>query len=210
MSELDHKVRRRSAGVSGQLVEDSQLLWQRAADAVAEAKGLCRQVQRHVPHDAAPAWARPLNRRGGLGLRRPPMNDDDSRLDGHGASPSGTVELSSPQDLPTARRLVGDIAAAAGLVSQRVAGLVLALSEVATNALVHGGGSATVLVHNRPEAVVVDVRDRGPGPSRVVVDRLPKPESLGGRGLWLAGQACDRVEVIGSVTGSVVRLIMDL
>ena len=93
---------------------------------------------------------------------------------------------------------------------QRVAGLVLALSEVATNALVHGGGSATVLVHARPEAVVVDVRDHGPGAGAGAADRPPVPESLSGRGLWLADQVCDHMEVIGSVTGTVVRLVMNL
>ena len=120
------------------------------------------------------------------------------------------MEVSGPADLVVVRRLVGDFAMAAGLVPQRVAGLVLALSEVATNALVHGGGWAMVLMHTRPEAVVVDVRDRGTGAGYETAAGPPPPGSPGGRGLWLAGQVCDHMEVIGSVTGTVVRLVMDL
>lgn len=64
--------------------------------------------------------------------------------------------------------------------------LVLALDEMASNALRHGRGSVQVVVQLTPDAYVVDVSDQAVGtPPTPAVDRDP---SQGGLGLYLIAE----------------------
>jgi anti-sigma regulatory factor (Ser/Thr protein kinase) len=108
------------------------------------------------------------------------------------------------------RALVGANAARAGLSEERVADLVLAVNEIATNSILHGGGKGTVRVWREPDALVCEVRDGGRIKDPLAGRRRPAKGSVGGHGLWLANQLCELVQVRTFATGSVVRLHLRL
>lgn len=55
------------------------------------------------------------------------------------------------------------LTAGVGLHSDQVDRLTVALSEAATNAVVHGGGTATILITDGPGELAVEVRGEGAG-----------------------------------------------
>ena len=99
-------------------------------------------------------------------------------------------------------------AARAGLLSSRIADLVLAVNEVATNSLSHGGGEGRMRVWHGDRSVVCEVSDAG-HMDRPLVDRQrPGADPREPRGLWLANQLCDLVQLRSSRSGTTVRLHM--
>lgn len=66
--------------------------------------------------------------------------------------------------------------------------LVLAVSEAAENAVLHGRPPVTVTAWTARDRVVVSVHDAGPGPASPVAGLVPDTSSVGGRGLWLCHQ----------------------
>jgi anti-sigma regulatory factor (Ser/Thr protein kinase) len=101
-------------------------------------------------------------------------------------------------DLPRVRQRVGAAAAAAGLDENRCEELVLAVYELACNAILHGGGAGRLLLSRVEGSVRCQVSDDGPGFGDVA--------SPGG-GLWLAGQLSDWMEIDdGADNGAVVTL----
>jgi anti-sigma regulatory factor (Ser/Thr protein kinase) len=99
-------------------------------------------------------------------------------------------------------------AARAGLLSSRIAELVLAVNEVATNSLSHGGGAGRLRVWRGAHSLVCEVTDAG-RLDRPLVDRnRPSADPQDGRGLWLANQLCDLVQLRSSPAGTTVRLHM--
>ncbi|GAA3350617.1 anti-sigma factor RsbA family regulatory protein [Amorphoplanes nipponensis] len=93
-------------------------------------------------------------------------------------------------------------AAAEGwLPPERLENLLLALSEVATNGIRHGGERRELRVWLTEEAVVCEVTDDGAVPPDPLAGYLP-PRSgrIGGMGLWLVQQLCDAM-AIRSVDG---------
>jgi anti-sigma regulatory factor (Ser/Thr protein kinase) len=111
-------------------------------------------------------------------------------------------------DLRYVRLLVGSEAKAFGLSDQRTADLVLAVDEIATNSLLHGGGRGSVWVWRAAAAVICEVQDEGRIEDPLAGRRRPSPESIGGRGLWIANQLCELVQVRTFSSCSVVRLHM--
>jgi anti-sigma regulatory factor (Ser/Thr protein kinase) len=112
------------------------------------------------------------------------------------------------QTLSEVRSAVSRCAKEAGLSTERTNDLVIAANEVATNSLRHGGGHGTLLVWRFNESVLCEVRDRG-RITNPMVDRVrPDQRSSGGRGLWLANQLCELVQIRSDSTGTVVRLHM--
>ena len=84
----------------------------------------------------------------------------------------------------------------------------LAVNEVATNSIIYGGGEGTLSLWQSGETVVCEVSDRGRNVDPLAGRRRPRPEALRGRGLWIANQVCDLVQVRAFVSGGVVRLHM--
>jgi anti-sigma regulatory factor (Ser/Thr protein kinase) len=106
------------------------------------------------------------------------------------------------------RGLVALNAAGAGLSASQIGNLILAVNEVATNSLVHGGGKGTLRIWSDLNALTCEVRDSGHF-DRPLVDReRPAPRASGSRGLWLANQLCDLVQIRTLPTGTAVRLHM--
>jgi len=82
------------------------------------------------------------------------------------------------------------------LPPDRVEVLVLALSELASNGIRHGGDSRELRVWVNSAAVVCEVTDDGPNAPGPLAGYLPPVLGVvGGMGLWLVGQICDAFSV---------------
>lgn len=124
-------------------------------------------------------------------------------------SRAATFTCESVDDLVVARRLVQGEAAKAQLGWDTAGDLVLAVNEVLTNALTHGRPPARLYVYREGPALACHVHDLGPGFIDPLAGYLPPPrEPTSGRGLWLARQLCDSVEIGRDAAGSHVRLLM--
>jgi anti-sigma regulatory factor (Ser/Thr protein kinase) len=110
--------------------------------------------------------------------------------------------------LGAVRQLVAARAAAAGLWEQRAGDLVLAVDEVATNSVVHGGGQGVLRVWCEPDAMICEVSDDGAIVEPLAGRERPPDGHFGGRGLWLCNQLCDLVQLRSFADGGVVRLHM--
>lgn len=106
------------------------------------------------------------------------------------------------------RGFVYSEAAAVRLPSARADDLVLAVNEVATNSMRHGGGEGVLAIWADGDGLVCEVRDRGWFVQPLVGRVRPTTERMGGRGLWLVNQLCDLVQIRSSAEGTVVRLYM--
>ena len=106
------------------------------------------------------------------------------------------------------RGLAGRYAADAGLPSLSVANLVVAVNEVATNSVVHGGGKGWFRIWRDAGALSCEVRDAGRIDKPLVDRELSSADAYGSRGLWLANQLCDLVQIRSLPEGTAVRLHM--
>ena len=106
------------------------------------------------------------------------------------------------------RRAVAREARAAGLSETLIDDFVLAVNEIASNTVRHGGGCGKLRIWDDGRAVICEVADRG-SIGDPLAGRIEPPEDHeGGRGLWMATQLCDLIQVRSFPTGSVVRLHM--
>ena len=113
-----------------------------------------------------------------------------------------------PADLGAVRAIVSRHAADAGLSEARANDLLVAVNEIATNSLVHGGGRGSLNLWRQPDALVCEIVDEGRIVQALVGRERPRADKEGGRGLWLANQLCDLVQVRCFADGSKVRLHM--
>jgi anti-sigma regulatory factor (Ser/Thr protein kinase) len=111
-------------------------------------------------------------------------------------------------DLHRVRHFVEEEGRRGGLERRRLDDFVLAANEVATNSLRHGGGRGTVRVWSEDGALVCDFSDSGRFEAPLVGRRRPSASQFGGRGLWIANQLCDLVQIRSGGAGSLVRLRM--
>ena len=101
-------------------------------------------------------------------------------------------------------RLAGDLAAE-GVIDAKALEMLVAATEVGTNAVRHGGGIEEVRVGRVDGRFVCEVIDRGGGFDDPVAGYLaPRPGS--GTGLWVARQLTWRVESFHSPRGFTVRM----
>lgn len=110
-----------------------------------------------------------------------------------------------PGRLRELRSSLAGSARTAGLDDERVADLVVAANEIASNSLLFGGGHGAVRLW-RDDAVVCEVRDAGTITDPLIGRRLPGFDEHDSRGLWMVNQLCDLVQVRSSAAGTVVRL----
>jgi anti-sigma regulatory factor (Ser/Thr protein kinase) len=115
-----------------------------------------------------------------------------------GAMPSRApdVDLVLEEGLPAMRRSILDAACTRGRDDTLVEPFVLAANEVATNALVHGGGHGRVRLWVDDRELLCVVSDAGHGLDDALAGFTPpSPGRVGGRGLWIARQVCDSVRI---------------
>jgi anti-sigma regulatory factor (Ser/Thr protein kinase) len=115
------------------------------------------------------------------------------------------VALSTLRSLRTS---VHDRAVSAGLGPQRARDLVLAVIEVCSNSIVHGGGGGVLRSWTTPMSLVHEVNDAGHIDDPFVGRLLPAHDQAAGRGLWLVNEVCDLVQLRSSPEGTIVRLHM--
>lgn len=121
--------------------------------------------------------------------------------------PPSAQELAfGPADLAALRRAVAEAGRAVGLDADRTDDLVLCADELAANSLLHGGGSGVLRVWRDGDELVCEVSDAGVIADPLVGRHPPSLERTGGRGLWLANQLCDLVQLRSGPAGTVVRV----
>ncbi|MBB3676182.1 sensor histidine kinase [Modestobacter versicolor] len=111
------------------------------------------------------------------------------------------------------RHAVGERLAALGGSPDLVEDLHLAVDEMSSNAVRHGGPPVQLRLWASAERVVCRISDRGPGMDDPFAGYGPAHGddlSRGGMGLWLARQLCDHVDVIDDGRGLTVRLATSL
>ena len=101
------------------------------------------------------------------------------------------------------------MAARAGTPPERVADLVLAVNEIGSNSVEHGPGHGRLRLWAADDGVTAEVADSGtanlPFPGMVA----PPAAGVRGRGLWLASELCDVLQVWSDAGGTVVRLRLE-
>jgi anti-sigma regulatory factor (Ser/Thr protein kinase) len=123
--------------------------------------------------------------------------------------PATAEELRFDMDtLPDVRGLVHRLAGAAAIEPARINSLVLSVNEIATNSVRHAGGKGILKVWEDGDALVCEVTDTGRIEEPLVGRRRPELDQPNGRGLWLANQLCDLVQVRAFENGGTVRIYM--
>jgi anti-sigma regulatory factor (Ser/Thr protein kinase) len=104
------------------------------------------------------------------------------------------------------RAVVESSLLARGYGRDRAEDVVLAVNEVATNAVEHGAGEALISVWEGPDAFVFEVQDTGSLRDPLPGLRAPHPSEARGRGVWIARQLCDSLHVWPERNGTHVRM----
>jgi anti-sigma regulatory factor (Ser/Thr protein kinase) len=85
--------------------------------------------------------------------------------------------------------------------------LILAVNELASNSVRHGGGRGTLRYWREAQALVCEVHDAGHIEDPQVRLTRPGLDAHSGRGLWLVDQLCDEMQIRSSRAGTVVRVL---
>jgi anti-sigma regulatory factor (Ser/Thr protein kinase) len=111
-----------------------------------------------------------------------------------------------PDSLAGLRMLVTQLALRAGFDRETAGALVLAAKEAATNCLRHGGGEGILRMWRDHDTLVCELRDTGHLADPLAGRVRPDHDQCGGRGLWMANQLCDLVQLRTTAAGNVARL----
>jgi anti-sigma regulatory factor (Ser/Thr protein kinase) len=114
-----------------------------------------------------------------------------------------------PGELPWLRGVVRSRAGELGLSAERTRDLVLAVNEIAVNTLMHTPGPGTLQMWASQRGVICEVRDTGHITDPLAGRRRPAVDATRGRGLWMANQLCDLVQVRSTIGATTVRLHLD-
>jgi anti-sigma regulatory factor (Ser/Thr protein kinase) len=120
--------------------------------------------------------------------------------------PGATALFFDAPELARVREVVAEQGTAAGLDPTRIEDLKRAVNEVATNSIMHGGGTGTLRTWITDDRIVCEVRDFGWIRDPMVGRLRPSPTSERGRGLVLAHHVCDLVQMYTCQTGTTTRL----
>lgn len=113
-------------------------------------------------------------------------------------------------ELHDVRALIAATATAGGLSSNRTNDLMAAVSELAANSILYGGGRGLVTVWGEEGAIFAEIADGGTITDPTVGQVRPDPKAEHGRGLYIANRVCDEVSIDSGPTGTRIRLRMDL
>lgn len=157
-----------------------------------------RRTHRHLCMDGAREHSPHIPRHAPIPLLEPaPLS----------AAPDGAVTWPfGPRELREVRTRVRAVGGAAGLRPSVVEDLALAAHEIAANSVEHGGGRGSMRTWLSDWSLVVEVTDGGHIADPLIGRLAPPPELVGGRGLWMAQQLCDLLQLRTSPSGTTVRL----
>ena len=118
----------------------------------------------------------------------------------------GTVEVDQPFDghgLYGLRETLAAHASRLGAGEDQIDHLLIVASELATNAVRHGGGAGRVRLWHHQGTLFCQVSDHGPGIADPTVGAtLPDPTtSEGGRGLWICRRLAARLSIENAADG---------
>jgi anti-sigma regulatory factor (Ser/Thr protein kinase) len=108
--------------------------------------------------------------------------------------------------LAAVRKRVKEAAEQTGIGPRRAADLVAAASELAANSVAHGGGTGQMVIWREGNRLLLDFEDRGTIEEPLAGRLHPATDQRGGRGLWLANQLCDLVQIRSGALGTTVRV----
>ncbi len=121
--------------------------------------------------------------------------------------PSNAVERDfGVGELGGVRRFVREQAKNAGLPQTRIDDLLIAVNEIAGNTLSYAGGFGILRTWQADGSLVCEIRDRGTMNDLLAGRQIPGPDALGGRGLLMANQLSDLVQLHPGPAGTTVRL----
>jgi anti-sigma regulatory factor (Ser/Thr protein kinase) len=120
---------------------------------------------------------------------------------------SGALPFGS-DDIRMVRDHVASHVVLSGMDAERGFDLLVAVTEIATNSLLHGGGRGELRVWHDEGTVICEVSDHGALGDPLAGREAPSVDREGQRGLWIANQLCDLVQIRVYETGTVVRLHM--
>lgn len=104
------------------------------------------------------------------------------------------------------RAIADRLAADFGLSDCRASEFVLAVDELATNSVRHGGGGGRMRIWPDADDLVGEIHDAGRVDQPLAGRVHPLLNDENGRGLWLVNQLCDLVETRSTPTGTTIRL----
>jgi serine/threonine-protein kinase RsbW len=119
-------------------------------------------------------------------LGPPDARDSRDASAGDGEATPLLSESFSAQTVTALRHLLTARVSAAGLTGDVAEDLVLAVHELVTNAVLHGGGRGRLDLFRRAHLLVCEVTDHGHERGADLPVNLPATNTPGGRGLWLA------------------------
>lgn len=124
--------------------------------------------------------------------------------------PAWTPRLDQPTGLSSARLFLREEAVKAGVTSERAMDLTMAANEILTNALRYGRGVVALWGWPEDGRFLCQIQDDGPGIADPLAGYLPPADAMeAGRGLWLARQLVDLLQIVPNSTGTTVRLYVD-
>jgi anti-sigma regulatory factor (Ser/Thr protein kinase) len=109
------------------------------------------------------------------------------------------------QLLPDVRHFALQLAANLGLPEDRREDLAMAVAELTTNSVIHGGGSGVLRLWAEGDDILCQVEDCGQLSDPLAGRFLPPPGQPGGRGLVLVNYLTDLVRVHTTSTGTTIR-----
>ncbi len=123
---------------------------------------------------------------------------------------SAMVTSIYPTDPGDSRRFTASFALAVGLTVDRIADAVLAVDELVSNTVTHGGGYGQLAAWTDSLRAVFEVSDAGYITDPLAGRRLVDPIAVSGRGLALVHRQSDLVRIYTSAKGTAVRAYFNL
>ncbi len=112
----------------------------------------------------------------------------------------------SAGDLLELRTLVSGWAWGEAMTGEPAEELVLAIHEIAANSVRHGGGSGTMRLWRSEDTLICEIEDAGRIRDPLLGRVRPGSGPDCGRGVWIANQLCDLVQIRSSECASRVRV----
>jgi anti-sigma regulatory factor (Ser/Thr protein kinase) len=114
-------------------------------------------------------------------------------------------------DLPLVRRRTASWSLRAGMVADVADDFVIAVNEIATNAVRHGSPQATLRLGAQGRACWAEISDQGRWPDGDSAGAaVRRPAEHGGMGLEVARLVCDDLRIKAGDAGTAVLLQMSL